>query len=214
MKKTNSHIKYINENFPELVIRKPLFYNWDISLRFDLQKEFKNPVAPTDDEYFEEVYLRAETLFEFCFESSDTEIIICVQQYQLEGNEIEDENYIFNQIKDFDKTLIERDQVKKIYEPDDEDDIWNRATYQTQLKKMNTKNLIRGICHTDFPDRKPYIEEEIYFINKSKNIIFHIYDDRGLDILMTNKSKLKILLEKHNDLILEYDRELILNRVN
>lgn len=213
MKKPNLHIKYLNEQFPKLIIRKPLFYNWDLSLRFDLQKEFKNPVAPTDDEYFKEVYLRAETLFEFCFESSYSEIIICIQKYQWEGNEIEDENFIFKQIEDFDKTMIERDQVKNIYEPDDEDDIWNRATYQTELEKINAKKLIHGICHTDFPDRKPYIEEEIYFINKSENLIFHIYDDRGLDVLMTDKSKLKRLFEKHNEWILEYDRELILDRM-
>lgn len=214
MKKLNSHIEYLNEKFPNLVFRKPLFYNWDISLRFDLQKEFKNPVEPTDKEYFKQVYLRAKTLFESCFDSPKTEILILVQKYEWEGSKIEKENYIFTQITDFNKTMIARSQVRKIYEPDDEDDIWNVAIYPTKLENINVDNLIQGIANTDFPDRKPYIEEELYFINKTKNIIFHIYDDRGLDILMTDKSELKKLYKKHKDWILEYDRSLILERLS
>lgn len=214
MKEPNSHIKYLSNQFPALTIRKPLFYNWDLSLRFDLQKEFKNPVGPADDEYFKEVYFRAETLFKACFESPSTELLIFIQKYQREGNGIEDDNYIFKQIEDFDKKKIKRDQVSNIYEPDDEENIWNRAIYQTQLQKVNAKNLVRGLCNTDFPDRKPYIEEELYFINKTRNLIFHIYDDRGLDILMRDKSELKKLYGKHKDWILEYDRSLILERLN
>ena len=63
-------------------------------------------------------------------------------------------------------------------------------------------------------DRKLYVEEELFFINKTKNLIFHIYGDRGLDILMTDKTELKILYEKHKTWILECDRSLILEGLN
>ncbi len=31
---------YMNENFPQLILRPPLFYNWEIGLRFELELDY------------------------------------------------------------------------------------------------------------------------------------------------------------------------------
>lgn len=50
---------------------------------------------------------------------------------------------------------------------------------------------------------------EIYFINKIKNNIFNLVDDRGLDIIAKDKESLVDIYSKFNSWILEYDREKI-----
>ncbi|MEI4525718.1 DUF3885 domain-containing protein [Priestia megaterium] len=47
----------------------------------------------------------------------------------------------------------------------------------------------------------------IYFINLSKKKIFHLYDDRGCDVLASSKESIRFLYEEYNNWILDYDRE-------
>ncbi|WP_420901955.1 DUF3885 domain-containing protein [Paenibacillus dendritiformis] len=50
-------------------------------------------------------------------------------------------------------------------------------------------------------------ERSIGTINKTKQIIYHLYDDRGCDVLCAALDPLRPLYEEFNDWILEYDRE-------
>lgn len=50
---------------------------------------------------------------------------------------------------------------------------------------------------------------DVYFVNKSRNTIFHFYDSRGLDIVSNSKEAIKELYLKRNEWILNYDRERI-----
>lgn len=79
--------------------------------------------------------------------------------------------------------------------------------------------MLTAIGHADFPPRQPRLDnhgfltsKEIYFINTDKNLIFHMYDDRGLDLVSADKETLRPIYKKHNDWILEYDRECIDNQ--
>lgn len=50
---------------------------------------------------------------------------------------------------------------------------------------------------------------DIYFINVTRKMIYHLYDDRGCDVIASNKEDLRTLYEEFNDWILDYDREQI-----
>jgi hypothetical protein len=43
--------------------------------------------------------------------------------------------------------------------------------------------ILRAIMHNDFPLKQPRIGDRVYFINQSRHIILHMYDDRGLDVI-------------------------------
>jgi hypothetical protein len=70
--------------------------------------------------------------------------------------------------------------------------------------------LLTAVANTDFL-RQPRItqDKDIYFININKQLIFHMYDDRGLDIIAANIETLRPIYEKHNNWLLDYDREKI-----
>lgn len=60
--------------------------------------------------------------------------------------------------------------------------------------------------NTDFPPRTPRIQDRVYFINRDRNIILHVYDDRGMDLIAASVEDLKAIYEQHKDWILDHDR--------
>jgi hypothetical protein len=46
----------------------------------------------------------------------------------------------------------------------------------------------------------------LYFINIKKETIFSIYDNRGCDLVATNKESIEAIYNDFNDWILDYDR--------
>jgi hypothetical protein len=43
-------------------------------------------------------------------------------------------------------------------------------------------------------------------VNISKKIIYHLYDDRGCDVIASDKEYIRFLYEDRNEWILNYDR--------
>jgi hypothetical protein len=202
--------QFINENFKGLRLRKPLFYSWDFGLRFDLQVGETNT-----DEYFEEVTRRASAIFETAFDNSDN-VFLVFMDFKYKRRKIRFSNFTFKQIDNLQKTEISYSKEYRLYEPDDKFDIRNIAIIELTSDRIQYKNILRAIGHTDFPSRQPRLDsnwfftsKEVYFINIDKKLIFHMYDDRGLDIVSADKETIRPIYNKHNDWILDYDREQI-----
>lgn len=49
----------------------------------------------------------------------------------------------------------------------------------------------------------------VYFADTHNVILFHLYDDRGADLVAADKELLRPIYEKFNNWILDYDRETI-----
>ena len=202
--------KFLTENFKGLTFKAPLFYNWEASLRFDLQPNAENPVTPDMSEYFENVLERSTQIFDSVF-SSDDEILIVLYQFKWPSRKkIKLGNFAFKQIKDLKKSDVEFSVIKRLY---DNDDMWNRAIIKTKVVNLNYKELLKAISNIDFPSNTPRIHFETYVINITKNIIFHMYDDRGLDVLVSNKKTLVPIYHEHKDWLLDYDIEMMQERL-
>ena len=202
--------QFIDSNFPRLEIRKPLFYNWNIGLRFDLQVGKTNT-----EEYFKIVQTRANELFESSFLPEEN-IFVVLNDYKWRRQKIRFNNYTFTQIKNLQKDNVSYRKISQLYEPDDKFDNWNQAIIQTKVDKVNYKNIIAAIGHTDFPPRQPRLDrsgflsnKEVYFINLDRPLIYNMYDDRGLDIITSDIKTIEPIYKKYYDWILDYDRELI-----
>lgn len=196
---------FLKESFEELRLRTPLFYSSKFGLRFDLQK------GKTDtDEYFNEVLRRSSSLFETAFNKTDKVLLILID-YKYKRNKIRFSNYTFKQINNLKKEEVCYFKESNLYETNDK---YNVAIIKLNTSRINYKNILKAIANTDFPSREPTLDnkgffssKEIYFLNLDKNLIFHMYDDRGLDIISSDNTLLSEIFKKHNDLILEYDRK-------
>jgi len=207
--------KFLNDNFKGLRLRKPLFYSWNIGLRFDLQVGSTNT-----EEYFQEVTRRASIIFKSLFDSSD-EVFIVLMDYKYKRRKIRFLNYVFYQIANLQKDCVRYLIEKRIYEPNDKFDRRIVAVTKVLAEKINYKNILTAIGHTNFPPREPRLDrngvltdKEVYFINSSKRLIFHMYDDRGLDIIATDKETIRPIYENYNSWLLDYDRERIDKQFN
>lgn len=202
--------EFLKANFKGLKLREPLFYSWNFGLRLNLQ------VGETDtDEYFQEVTRRALTIFQTAFDKSD-KVFLVLMDYKYKRNKIRFSNFTFKQISNLKKAEISYSKESRLYEPSDKFDIRNVAIIKLTADRINYKNILTAIGHTDFPPRQPRLDKngfltskEVYFINIEKKLIFHMYDDRGLDLISADKELLRPIYKQCNDWILDYDRERI-----
>ncbi len=202
--------RFLADNFKGLRLRAPLFYSWDIGLRFNLQVG-----ATNTDEYFKEVTRRSSTIFESAFDSSD-KLFLVYMDYKYKRRKVRFSNFTFNQIADLEREEISFSRETRLYEADDKFDVRNVAIIKLTVNRINYKNILSAIGHMDFPPRQPRLDKngfltnkEIYFLNIDKRLIFHMYDDRGLDVISADKQTIIPIYKKHNDWLLDHDRERI-----
>ena len=191
---------FLKTNFNGLTVKQPLFYNWPTGLRFNLQT-----TSPDKEEYFDEVIKRTTTLFAKTFDLTDNLFIVFIQ-FKWKRRKIRFRNYFFKQIKGLNKREIDYKRITRLYEKNDIDDIWNVATIKATADRLNYNETFRAIANTDF-SREPNIPGQVYLINVDKKIIFNMYDDRGLDIISTDKEVLKPLYAAFDNWLLDYDRD-------
>ena len=201
--------QFLQNNFAGLKLSRGLFYSWNYGLRFDLQDK---KLRTSDDKYFVEVVRRATKIFETAFDYSDR-IIFMFMDYKWRRRKIKHTNYVFRQIDKLEKSEIFYTKKRSVYY---QNDIYNIALVKLTANRINYKNILTAIGHSDFPPRQPRLDnyggltdKVIFFINIDKKFIFNMYDDRGLDIIAADKEILRPIYEKHNDWILDYDRERI-----
>ncbi|QCR31010.1 DUF3885 domain-containing protein [Lysinibacillus sp. SGAir0095] len=189
---------YMEKSFPNLFLTPPLFYNWEIGLRFELG----NPKEENDKVYFERVYNRAKTLFSATHQEND-ELFIVAHDYQLINDKRKGKR-----TKLFTSFLKEKNlkyniqhQILPSDRGDDDDICKHQYSLTCQVKDLYHKRLINAFFATNMT--------WLYFVNVTKGTIFHIYDDRGCDLVATKKEAIQGIYLQYNDWILNYDREKI-----
>jgi hypothetical protein len=71
---------------------------------------------------------------------------------------------------------------------------------------LNLQNLFKEIILADIGGKFPGLTSAIYLFDTNRHIIFHLYDDRGLDVAAIDRETLLLLYQKYNSWILDYDR--------
>jgi len=201
--------EFLKVYFDGLKLRAPLFFNSAYGLRFDLQQG-----EPGTVDYFEEVIYRAMQLFEETFSEHD-KVTFYLMDYKWKKRKIRFSNYCFKQIRGLVKEDVTYSKVKGLYEPQDELDIRNIAQIKVTRNLINHQNILTAIANKDF-SREPGLDKfgflgskEVYFINHDKQLIFHMYDDRGLDMVSSHIETLTPAYTKFNSWILEANKKQI-----
>ena len=78
------------------------------------------------------------------------------------------------------------------------------------LKKMSFSpdRLLREIIKADIGGYSGLVSN-VYFANTHDFVLFHLYDDRGADLMAADRELLRPIYERFNSWILDYDRERI-----
>ncbi|MCD8897851.1 DUF3885 domain-containing protein [Mammaliicoccus sciuri] len=158
--------------------------------------------------YFFAVYENAINIFEDLFSPSDSINLIHVV-------------YVYNEpyrktniIKKYTSlTIDELSYFKEYIKTNDDDNILcEEFSYKCTIKDIKYKKLLKAISNQDFKELVPNINQnhsysEIYIINNTKNLIYHLYDDRGLWLAFNNTEDYAIYSKKYSNLILDLDND-------
>ncbi len=200
-------IKSDTINSEWFTIGKPLFYNNNYGIRF----EIGNPTYKLGTKkYFKSAMIRIASIYEDLF-SNEEELKLIIYSHRKKcridnWNLPEEITECFkNDTHDF-----KFETTSNIYDPEDDNYITIKSYIRLKRSCLNYMELLRRITRCDMGyDSDVKITDEVFILNKYKNVILHYYDDRGADVVSKDRRDLKILYERRKNWILEYDRERI-----
>ncbi|KAF6628150.1 DUF3885 domain-containing protein [Paenibacillus sp. EKM208P] len=197
-------------DFAGIELKSPLFYNAPVGIRFEAGGDIIVPEIR-----IQQVKLRATTLFNVVNQDNDDIYFVLFVDSWDEHPVSSFESDVLKVFETFINGLDVKQVCKKEqdyrYKDTDEDDDTVTIRYCTRLKAqdLNIDNLILAVANRTIGNEVSSIVGDIFLVNKTRSVIFYLYDDRGLDIVAKNKETLKSIYEQYNDWILDFDRERI-----
>lgn len=197
--------RLLNEiNLP--IIKHSIFYNSPIALRFEISEPWRDV---DDFTHFQKSYQKLLTLYKnFNFDILRIDI-------SLDAEESIERKEIYRQLQLNNILLLtklpfpsECRECHISYDTGREEIPLIQLELYWDLQKIDfiEQKLLMQIILTDFPSQGggySEFESSVFFFDSPKNILFHPYDDRGVDIVASNKETLFPLYEKYNSWILD-----------
>ena len=185
----------------------PIFYNNKVAIRFNIGDNGNDAhIEDGNNEFVNPEYISAclkRSLKIYYSLPSTPDILV------IEGFLYEDET-----IEDFILSVLNTTQLPQPNEITTEEisDIENKYIHLYlfwELKDFDPNILLKEIIKTELGNGNNILSSSVYFVCTNDNVIFHLYDDRGADLVADKKERIINIYYNLNDLILDYDREKI-----
>ncbi|MBC7765623.1 MAG: DUF3885 domain-containing protein [Hyphomonadaceae bacterium] len=198
MKLLKQFNELITKKFKVNALGSPVFYNFPIGIRFEIGNgsPFEKNTKEIKKSYVENCIFRANKIFQDIFNNND-EVIIVIDSNEDNLSIIETLTSDYIDCFSFDCKYDEEDEC-----------VFKRLLYKVKVESVNFLRLIEEIIWSDL-GRMNGFNSSIYIISIANETIYFLYDDRGLDVVASNKVSIESLYYKYNDWILEYDRDKI-----
>ncbi|MEC1177802.1 DUF3885 domain-containing protein [Metasolibacillus meyeri] len=193
---------YLEKVFPKLHLEPGLFYKWPVGIRYELGTDDSKVGSAA---YMRGVYKRATTLFKALHDTDDDLLVVA------DGYSVGRLNKKFNFFTPYIRNKNSLYKMSHMVFQEDGDDpmVWtHRFILPCKVAEVKYVQMIQALCNIDM-GINPQLPGRVYFINMTKNTIFHVYDDRGCDLLAPSAEIIKYMYTDFNAWILDYDREAI-----
>jgi hypothetical protein len=188
-------VAYLDEKFPSLTLDGGLFYRWPIGIRFELGLDVFRGRVPR--------------LYEAVFPPDDTCVLIAQDWHQNLSPAARQRYYeLFSLPGAFDSKHPIGLQSLEAKDEKDEQQTFSLQWGQLPARSFRYTAVMEGIANSDHA-RTPSVSSRVYFLNPATDVIMHMYDDRGLDVIASRREPLVPLYRNFSEWILEYDREQI-----
>ncbi len=204
----------MEKTFPEVALVPNLYKQWDTGVVFELGKDlyqFKRDTDELNPEYFQSVYLQAKAIFNALFAPKDDIFLVTnIYQYKDFKRMSDKKLKIYNR---YVKSKAVRQSLKQVilpfsFEADEEylDKCTSQFSLECRTKDVHFSLLIKAISHQDFPPLKPRLQNpygledpDVFFVNRTKNIVFYMYDDRGCEVIAQNIEAIRSLYDTYRN---------------
>ena len=94
--------------------------------------------------------------------------------------------------------------------PKPDQEVGDSSYWSIPKEPVFLRNLFREIVKAEIDSTGiENLVSNVYFLNSQKDVLFHLYDDRGADVVAADKEILRSLYESCKDWILDFDWEKI-----
>lgn len=181
-------------------IMHPLFYTYPYALRFEIG--LPELAEKRDWEtYTSSAIERVRCLYHNFFELTDQVLVIIDRTPDPEMKAAFSECTL--------RRLRSKLMSPFVDDLDDDDDVFfYRYLYGGTVMQIPADLIFKKIVVGEvFGGRHPYYSSSVYFYNITKSLLFHLYDDRGADVVAFSRDTLIPYYNKNQDMLLDWDRE-------
>jgi hypothetical protein len=203
---------YLSVTFPGLRLGPPLFYKWPVGIRFELGTN------QADMSYEDVVLHRACALYEAAFSSGDDSWIVSgtTRIVFIRPGEV---GVTGGRYRPFCPTVFQLRKPGSLglrgpagryrlltNEDADTREVTTLRWAGIQPRNIDYRRILQAKKNANYYLRRPRTCDRVYFVNRTRDLILHMYDDRGLDIIAARPSDIQPIYDAHRSWILDYDR--------
>lgn len=182
----------------------PFFYATPLALRFEIGPADEDETLPRKV-YLDRAYARAVELLERASSAYDYVILSLLRQ---EDRDIDSYLWHFTSKFNFDKCP----EPELIEVEDWTGDVLVYERYLFPVADQDLKALLREIVRADHGGFY-YLSASLIFLSSKEKVLYHCYDDRGVDIALVDDDKCRQLFTDCHDLLFDYDMEEMVRRM-
>ncbi|HEL1592952.1 TPA: DUF3885 domain-containing protein [Streptococcus suis] len=184
--------------FGEHQLVGPFFYATPLALKFEIGPADEAETLPRKV-YLDRAYARAVELLEQASSAYDYVILSLLRQ---EDRDID--TYLWHFTSKFNFNKCPEPELIEVEDWTGEVLVFER--YLFPVADQDLKALLREIIKADHGGFN-YLSSSVLFLSSKDKVIYHCYDDRGVDIAVVDDDKRRQLFTDCQDLLFDYDME-------
>lgn len=189
--------KFMEEHYKGLELSLGFYHKWDVGIHVELGDDDAINQKLNMPKFHIE-YQQISEIIPLLFKKTD-DIIVVVNSYPNETKKTVYPNFFQRYVKDQKKKYSLH--LQEFNSKFDEDDIFvQQMELYCTVADLKLELLLKTCIHEDFFSENPRLKRknciyapDVFLINVNTNCIFHLYDDRGCEIINTD-------IEFHNEL--------------
>ncbi|MER1958380.1 MAG: DUF3885 domain-containing protein [Solibacillus sp.] len=194
--------KLMDEFYKGLLLTPAIYHSLDLGIHVELGEDIYqfNEDGKLNMKRFHSVYNHVAEIFPLLFKKDD-DVILIANSYPCDSNKTVYPNFFQRYVK----VQQKKDSLRMhefIWQFDEEDICIQQMELLCNVSELKLEYLLKSLIHKDFGSLKPQLRRkyciyppDIFFINVRTKCIFHIYDDRGCEIMNTDMKLHKQLVE-------------------
>lgn len=192
----NEFNDFFKNNFGNIELSAPVFFEFPISIRFEIGVDLGN--SDDLDSYIETSMKRSIDIFSELFNPNDILYIV-----------------VESPCKDLDNINVIHPLLLDIldecsYEVSSSKDNFLRERYviKSTTKSVKIAELLKKIICSEL-DGTNTLSGNVYILNSKTGVLYYLYDDRGLDVAAPLTENLQMVYNRYNSWILNHNKEKI-----
>ncbi|HFR3896596.1 TPA: DUF3885 domain-containing protein [Streptococcus suis] len=191
--------------FGEHQLKGPFFYATPLALRFEIGPADEAEQLPRKV-YLDRAYARAVELMESAASEYD---YVVLSLLQVEERDIA--SYLWHFTSKFNFNKCPEPDLIEVEDWTGEVLVYER--YLFPVADQDLKALLKEIIKADHGGFN-YLSASLIFLSSQDKVLYHCYDDRGVDIAVVDDDKRRQLFTDCHDLLFDYDMEEMVRRMD